>query len=52
MDRFGAICSGVNVDGPEAEEGSDGGDFGDMPDMLWESGTSIFVRRMGLDATV
>ena len=51
MDRFGAICSGVDVDGVGAE-GSDGGDFGDMSDMLWGSGTSIFGRRIGLDPTV
>jgi hypothetical protein len=52
LDRFGPICSGVDVDGHGAEEGSDGGDFGDTFVTLLGSGTSIFVGRIGLDPTV
>ena len=52
MERFGAIWSGADVDGPDAEGTSDGGDFGDRSEIFWGSGTSIFVRHMGLDPTV
>ena len=44
--------SGVDEDGFGTETFSDGGGFGGISEMLLGSGTSIFVRRIGLDSTV
>lgn len=46
------MWSGVDVEGAGVDEGSGMEDFGGVSEMLVGSGTSIFVRRMGLDPTV
>ena len=52
MERFGAIWSGVDVDGPGAGDTSDAGGFDGASETFLGTGTSIFVWRMGLEPTV